>query len=94
MIYLGSTIHFAGTNSTADEWRLGAARQLHARLAAHRGEQLARRSRREIARTLRPAAQELLGYAVHDAIADGGGYLGMVRMRDPMELLAEGALDR
>jgi hypothetical protein len=31
---------------------------------------------------------------VHDAIADGGGYLGMVRMRDPMELLAEGALDR
>jgi len=27
---------------------------------------------------------------VHDAIADAGGYLGMVEMRDPMELLAEG----
>ncbi|HLM18928.1 MAG TPA: phytanoyl-CoA dioxygenase family protein, partial [Acidimicrobiia bacterium] len=24
VIYLGSTIHYAGTNSTVDEWRLGA----------------------------------------------------------------------
>jgi hypothetical protein len=45
-----------------------------------------------VARSLSPRAQELLGYAVHDAIADGGGYLGMVRMRDPMELLADGSL--
>ena len=33
-------------------------------------------------------AQELLGYAVHDSIPRGGGYLGMVRMQDPVELLS------
>ena len=37
-------------------------------------------------------AQELLGWAAHDAIAAGGGYLGTVDLRDPVELLAEGAL--
>ena len=34
------------------------------------------------------AAQELLGYAVHDAIDSGGGYLGAVELRDPITLLA------
>ncbi len=33
-------------------------------------------------------AQEVLGYSVYDAISRGGGYLGMVRMQDPVELLA------
>ena len=46
-----------------------------------------------VARNLTPEAQALLGYAVHDAIADGGGYLGMVHMRDPMELLETGELE-
>ena len=92
MIYLGSTIHYAGTNSTADEWRLGVHVSYTPRLAAHRGEQLARGAARRSRARCRRAAQELLGYAVHDAIADGGGYLGMVRMRDPMELLADGEL--
>lgn len=92
VIYLGSTIHFAGTNATADEWRLG----VHVSytlgwLRTEENNSLAVPP--SVARTLSPAAQELLGYAVHDAIADGGGYLGMVRMRDPMELLAEGSLD-
>ena len=91
VIYLGSTIHFAGTNSTADEWRLG----VHVSytlgwLRTEENNSLAVPP--AVARTLSPAAQELLGYAVHDAIADGGGYLGMVRMRDPMELLADDAL--
>ena len=91
-IYLGSTIHFAGTNATTDEWRLG----VHVSytlgwLRTEENNSLAVPP--AVARTLSPGAQELLGYAVHDAIADGGGYLGMVRMRDPMELLAEGALD-
>jgi ectoine hydroxylase-related dioxygenase (phytanoyl-CoA dioxygenase family) len=91
VIYLGSTIHFAGTNSTADQWRLG----VHVSytlgwLRTEESNLLAVPP--SIARTLSPAAQELLGYAVHDAIADGGGYLGMVRMRDPMELLADGEL--
>jgi ectoine hydroxylase-related dioxygenase (phytanoyl-CoA dioxygenase family) len=92
VIYLGSTIHFAGANATADEWRLG----VHVSytlgwLRTEENNSLAVPP--AVAQKLSPAAQELLGYAVHDAIADGGGYLGMVRMRDPMELLAEGALD-
>ena len=92
VIYLGSTIHFAGTNSTADEWRRG----LHLSytlgwLRTEENNVLGVPPR--IARTLTPEAQALLGYAVHDAIADGGGYLGMVHMRDPMELLETGELD-
>jgi hypothetical protein len=29
---------------------------------------------------------------VHDSLERGGGYLGMVRMQDPVELLARGEL--
>ncbi len=46
----------------------------------------------DIAATLPRTAQELLGYAVHDSIGRGGGYLGMLRMQDPVELLARGEL--
>jgi ectoine hydroxylase-related dioxygenase (phytanoyl-CoA dioxygenase family) len=93
VVYLGSTIHFAGTNSTADEWRLGAHVSFTLGwLRTEENNSLAVPP--DVARTLSPRAQELLGYAVHDAIADGGGYLGMVRMRDPMELLADGSLER
>jgi ectoine hydroxylase-related dioxygenase (phytanoyl-CoA dioxygenase family) len=92
VIYLGSTIHFAGTNSTVDEWRRG----VHVSytlgwLRTEENNTLGVPPR--VARNLSPEAQALLGYAVHDAIADGGGYLGMVRMRDPMELLGDGALE-
>jgi len=92
VIYLGSTIHFAGANSTTDEWRLGAHVSFTLGwLRTEENNSLAVPP--EIARSLSTRAQELLGYAVHDAIADGGGYLGMVRMRDPMELLADGSLE-
>jgi ectoine hydroxylase-related dioxygenase (phytanoyl-CoA dioxygenase family) len=91
VVYLGSTIHYAGANSTADEWRLGAHVSFTLGwLRTEENNSLAVPP--EVARTLSPRAQELLGYAVHDALADGGGYLGMVRMRDPMELLADDAL--
>lgn len=91
VIYLGSTIHFAGTNSSTDEWRRGAhVSYTLGWLRTEENNSLAVPP--DVARTLSPAAQALLGYAVHDAIADGGGYLGMVRMRDPLELLEEGAL--
>jgi hypothetical protein len=36
-----------------------------------------------IARTLPRPAQELLGYAAHDALHQGGGYLGALDLRDP-----------
>jgi ectoine hydroxylase-related dioxygenase (phytanoyl-CoA dioxygenase family) len=92
VIYLGSTIHFAGTNSTDDEWRRG----LHISytlgwLRTEENNVLGVPPR--IAKKLTPEAQALLGYAIHDAIADGGGYLGMVHMRDPMELLEAGELE-
>jgi ectoine hydroxylase-related dioxygenase (phytanoyl-CoA dioxygenase family) len=92
VIYLGSTIHFAGTNSTRDEWRRG----LHISytlgwLRTEENNVLGVPPR--IAKKLTPDAQALLGYAIHDAIADGGGYLGMVHMRDPMELLDAGELE-
>lgn len=91
VIYLGSTIHGAGANSTAGEWRPG----LHISyvlgwLRTEENNYLAVPP--EVARTLPRAAQEVLGYAVHDAIASAGGYLGMVGLRDPVELMREGKL--
>ncbi|MFN8026941.1 MAG: phytanoyl-CoA dioxygenase family protein [Acidimicrobiia bacterium] len=91
VLYYGSTIHFAGPNSTVDEWRRG----VHVSytlgwLRTEENNYLAVPP--EIAATLSPEAQEILGYAVHDAIAEGGGYLGMVHMRDPRDLMASGEL--
>ncbi len=91
VIYLGSTVHGAGANSTASDWRPG----LHISytlgwLRTEENNYLAVPP--EIARTLPRKAQEILGYAVHDAIASGGGYLGMVGLRDPVELMEEGKL--
>ena len=91
IIYLGSTIHGGGTNSTADEWRRG----LHMSytlgwLRTEENNVLAVPP--SVAAGLSKRAQQLLGYGVHDAIEDMGGYLGMVDMRDPIELLAENKL--
>jgi ectoine hydroxylase-related dioxygenase (phytanoyl-CoA dioxygenase family) len=91
VIYLGSTIHGAGANSTSEEWRPG----LHISytlgwLRTEENNYLAVPP--AVARTLPRAAQEVLGYAVHDAIASAGGYLGMLGLRDPVELMAEGEL--
>jgi len=44
------------------------------------------------ARELSPLARRLIGYGVHDAIADMGGYLGMLDMRDPAQMLEDGSL--
>jgi ectoine hydroxylase-related dioxygenase (phytanoyl-CoA dioxygenase family) len=91
VIYLGSTIHGAGTNATTGAWRPG----LHISytlgwLRTEENNYLAVPP--EIARTLPRAAQEVLGYAVHDAIASAGGYLGMLGLRDPVDLMSEGRL--
>jgi len=90
-IYLGSTIHGAGANATQSEWRPG----LHISytlgwLRTEENNYLAVPP--EIARELPRRAQEILGYAVHDAIATGGGYLGMLGLQDPVELMAKGEL--
>ena len=91
IVYLGSVIHGGGTNETADEWR----RAMHMSftvgwLRTEENNYLS--TPLEVARTLPRRSQELLGYAVHDAIASGGGYLGAVDLLDPVELIAEGRL--
>ncbi len=91
VIYLGSTLHGGGANTTADQWR----RAFHFSfclgwLRTEENNYLG--TPPAIARTLPRQAQELLGYAVHDAIDDLGGYLGIVHGRDPIDLLADGTL--
>ena len=91
VIYLGSTIHGGGANSTSDRWRRGV--HMSYTLGWLRTEEnnyLAVPP--AVARTLPRRCQEVLGYAVHDAIAMNGGYLGMVSLRDPLDLLEEGTL--
>ena len=90
VIYLGSTLHAGGTN-ISDDWRrgvhmsycLGWLRTEENNVLAVPPEQ---------ARELSLRSQQLLGYGVHDAIDDLGGYLGMVDMRNPVDLLGEGKL--
>src|SRR6185437_155033 len=90
VIYLGGTIHAGGANVT-DIPRRGA--HLSYCLGWLRTEENNYLSTPPaVAATLPRRAQELLGYAVHDSIPRGGGYLGMVRMQDPVELIARGEL--
>lgn len=91
VIYLGTTLHGAGPNSTSDQWRRG----MHLSyvlgwLRTEENHYLA--TPPAIARTLPRRAQELLGYAAHDALHQGGGYLGALDLRDPVEMLADGTL--
>jgi ectoine hydroxylase-related dioxygenase (phytanoyl-CoA dioxygenase family) len=90
VVYLGGTIHGGGSNTT-DVARRGA--HLSYCLGWLRTEEnnyLAVPP--AVAAKLPRQAQGLLGYAVHDSIPRGGGYLGMVRMQDPIELLEQGEL--
>jgi ectoine hydroxylase-related dioxygenase (phytanoyl-CoA dioxygenase family) len=91
VVYLGSTIHAGGTNVTPSERRRG----MHLSycvgwLRTEENQVLA--TPIEVARTLPRDAQGLLGYAAHDAIETGGGYLGTVELQDPLELIATGSL--
>ena len=90
VVYSGGTIHGGGANST-DVARRGA--HLSYCLGWLRTEENNYLSTPPtVAAKLPRLAQELLGYAVHDGIPRGGGYLGMVRSQDPVELLARGEL--
>jgi ectoine hydroxylase-related dioxygenase (phytanoyl-CoA dioxygenase family) len=90
VIYTGGTIHGGGANRT-DVPRRGA--HLSYCLGWLRTEENNYLScPPSVAATLPRRAQEVLGYAVHDSLPRGGGYLGMVRMQDPVELLQRGEL--
>jgi ectoine hydroxylase-related dioxygenase (phytanoyl-CoA dioxygenase family) len=90
VIYIGGTIHGGGGNTT-DIPRRGA--HLSYCLGWLRTEENNYLSvPPAVAATLPRRAQEVLGYSLHDSISRGGGYLGMVKMQDPVELLARGEL--
>jgi ectoine hydroxylase-related dioxygenase (phytanoyl-CoA dioxygenase family) len=91
VVYLGSTLHAGGANVTTDVHRRG----MHVSycvgwLRTEENQYLA--TPIDVVRTLPREAQALLGYAAHDGLAAGGGYLGSVRVQDPVELLAAGEL--
>lgn len=91
VVYLGSTIHGGGPNTTS----AGRRRGMHVsyNLGWLRTEENNYLSvPPDVARTLPESAQALLGYAAHDALAAGGGYLGVVDTRDPMDLLRTGEI--
>jgi hypothetical protein len=88
VVYLGSTFHGGGAHCGTEPRRgvhlsytLGWLRTEENNYLAVPPEQ---------AQHLPRQCQEILGYAVHDAIERGGGYLGMLDLRDPMELFDEG----
>jgi ectoine hydroxylase-related dioxygenase (phytanoyl-CoA dioxygenase family) len=83
-IYLGSTLHGGGANTSADRRRRGM--HLSYVLGWLRTEENQFLSvPADVVKTLPRRAQELLGWVAHDAIAAGGGYLGTVDLRDPIE---------
>jgi ectoine hydroxylase-related dioxygenase (phytanoyl-CoA dioxygenase family) len=87
VVYLGTTIHGGGANVSTEPRRGVHLSYTLGWLRTEENNYLAVPP--EVARTLPRQCQEVLGYAVHDAIETGGGYLGMVDLRDPIEVLAE-----
>lgn len=90
VIYTGGVIHGGGANTTEAPRR---AVHLSYCLGWLRTEENTYLSiPPSIAAGLPRQAQEVLGYAVYDGIERGGGYLGMVRMQNPVDLLANDEL--
>jgi ectoine hydroxylase-related dioxygenase (phytanoyl-CoA dioxygenase family) len=76
IIYLGGTIHGGGSNVTDIPRRGAHLSYCLGWLRTEENNYLS--SPPEYAATLPRTAQELLGYAIHDSIGRGGGYLGLV----------------
>jgi ectoine hydroxylase-related dioxygenase (phytanoyl-CoA dioxygenase family) len=90
VVYTGGTIHAGGSNATQTPRRGAHLSYCLGWLRTEENNYLAVPP--AVAAKLPRQAQELLGYAVHDGISRGGGYLGMVRMQDPVELLGRDEL--
>jgi ectoine hydroxylase-related dioxygenase (phytanoyl-CoA dioxygenase family) len=91
ILYLGSTVHAGGANTTSDEHRRG----MHMSycvgwLRTEENHYLSTPLDR--ARMLPQRSLELLGFNAHDAVRSGGGYLGAVDLLDPIDLLRDGRL--
>jgi ectoine hydroxylase-related dioxygenase (phytanoyl-CoA dioxygenase family) len=90
VVYLGGTMHGGGANTTDTARRAVHLSYCLGWLRTEENNMLS--TPPAIAATLPRKAQEILGYAVHDGIPRGGGYLGMLRLQDPVELLGRGEL--
>jgi ectoine hydroxylase-related dioxygenase (phytanoyl-CoA dioxygenase family) len=91
VLYLGSTIHAGGANVTTEERRRG----MHVSYCAgwlRTEENQFLTVPLDAVRAMPRRSQELLGFAAHDALAAGGGYLGTVELQHPVDLLADGTL--
>lgn len=91
VIYVGATMHAGGENRTADVWRRG----MHLSYCVgwlRTEENQCLTTPLDVVRSLPRRNQELLGFGAHDAIGDGGGYLGTVELQDPAELIRAGLL--
>jgi len=86
VLYLGSTLHSAGPNSTRD-----ARRGMHMSFCLgwlRTEENNCLSVPLDRVRTLSRRAQELLGFGLHDGLERGEGFLGAVDNRNPLDLLA------
>ena len=90
LIYTGGVIHGGGANTTDKPRRAVHLSYCMGWLRTEENNYLSVPP--AVAAALPRMAQEVLGYSVYDGIARGGGYLGMVRMQDPVELIANGDL--
>ena len=90
LIYTGGVIHGGGANITDQPRRAVHLSYCLGWLRTEENNYLSIPP--TIAAGLPRQAQEVLGYSVYDGIARGGGYLGMVRMQDPVDLLARDEL--
>jgi ectoine hydroxylase-related dioxygenase (phytanoyl-CoA dioxygenase family) len=91
VLYLGSTFHAGGANVTTDARRRG----MHVSYCAgwlRTEENQFLSVPLDTVRAMPRRSQELLGFAAHDALAAGGGYLGTVELQHPVDLLADGTL--
>jgi ectoine hydroxylase-related dioxygenase (phytanoyl-CoA dioxygenase family) len=91
VLYLGSTIHGGGPNTTTDRRRRGMHHSYTLGwLRTEENHYLT--TPIEVARTLPRQALDLMGYSAHDALMSGGGYLGAVDTADPLDLMEQGRL--
>ncbi|HZQ58053.1 MAG TPA: phytanoyl-CoA dioxygenase family protein, partial [Acidimicrobiales bacterium] len=90
VIYSGGTIHGGGANTTGTQRRGAHLSYCLGWLRTEENNYLAVPP--AVAATLPRRAQEVIGYAIHNSMPRGGGYLGMYRLQDPVELLARGEL--
>ncbi len=90
IVYSGGTLHGGGANRTDQRRRAVHLSYCLGWLRTEENNYLSIPP--AVAATLPRRAQEVIGYSIYDAIPRGGGYLGMVRMQDPVDLLADGDL--